>query len=76
MADPLPEKPPIPTTRALLIHLLGENQRLHDRLDALAESVKPPPKPKWYWQAMFWVLDWRSTIVAAVAMIPWKGKQQ
>lgn len=68
------EAPKVPSTRALLIHLLGENQRLHERLDSIATMVKPPPPPNWYVRVLFWVLDWRSTIVAGIAMIPWRHK--
>ena len=71
--DEIPPK--VPSTRALLIRLLGENQRLHDRLDAIATLVTPPPPPKWYIRAAIWILDWRSTVIAGIAMIPWKGKQ-
>lgn len=73
MADD--EAPKVPSTRALLVHLLGENQRLHERLDQIAVICTPPPPPKWYIRVAFWVLDWRSTIIAGIAMIPWKGKQ-
>ena len=68
------ESPKVPSTRALLIHLLGENQRMHERLDQLAVLMTPPPQPRWYWRALFWVLDWRSTIVAGIAMLPWRHK--
>lgn len=68
MPDPLPDTPPAVSTRALLIHLLG-------RLDAIEALVTPPPPPRWYIRMFFWILDWRSTIIAGVAMIPWRGKQ-
>jgi hypothetical protein len=64
--------PPPVSTRALLIHLLGENERMHKRLDDLFVLVTPPPPPKWYVRAFFWILDWRSTVIAGIAMIPWR----
>lgn len=60
------------STRALLVHLLGENQRMHEVLSQVLLFVTPEPPPKWYVRAFFWILDWRSTIIAGIAMIPWR----